>query len=178
MTHAEKLLQSQTTPAHPEAIHYFKQLSANEQQNLLELRESIKESLTRLQERLDAKDIRTFYEWVGSLKFVIEYSDELNKNWYLIRAYSGALNRLLKEPTPETADLVCQYYEMKYGGRRILRHENLFEQQRWNFIDELKTIDNQASLDKFIAKRTKKLEQTYLAFQSEVLLFLKSLPNA
>ncbi|PTN02417.1 hypothetical protein [Mangrovibacterium marinum] len=144
-------------------------------QSLREFTASVTDTLSNLQQKLDSGAIQAFYEQIESLKYLIEYSDELNKNWYLIRAYSGALKRLMQEKTVEHAAKVYAYYEQTYGGRRVLRSENWFEQQRWEFIDELKTIGSQEALNKFLEKRTKKLNGYFQGYKSELLLFIQDL---
>jgi len=175
MTPTEKILKASLDLSHFAPNKTTKTLSEQERQTIVDLTDSVRQSLSGLNELLDKRDFRTFYEWLSSLKFFIEYSDELNKNWYLVRAYAGALQKLSKEETLENADAVFQYYELKYGGRRILRHENSFEHQRWDFLDELQQIDSLQVLSKFIEKRFKKLREYFQVFQSEVQLFLQDL---
>lgn len=140
-----------------------------------ELTGGIKATLLKLQDHLDTLNIQSFYDQIEDLKYLIEYSDELNKNWYMIRAYSGALRKLLNEKTVENASNVYLYYEQTYGGRRILRSENWFEQNRWEFIDELRSVDSVLKLNGFIEKRTKKLNGFFQSYKSELLIFLDQL---
>lgn len=147
----------------------------SEQQNLDELVKTVKETLSSMQEYIDSQNIHSFYNSLADLKFFIEYADEINKNWYLVRAYSGALYRLLQSVSVENAADVFQYYESKYGGRRIIRNENWFEQQRWDFLDELQLVDSVPALHKFIDKRIKRLNSSFQVFKSELLIFIKTL---
>jgi len=137
------------------------------------LLDGIKKTLAKLQRYIECMDLQSFYQQIEELKYLIEYSDELNKNWYMIRAYSGALARLLEKKTPEHAIEVYTYYEQTYGGRRILRDENWFEQNRWEFLDELKSVSSLEKLDSFVEKRTKKLNGFFQAYKSELLIFIQ-----
>lgn len=150
-------------------------LNSAENQALIDFSTMVNETLTQLQWHIDKLEIEAFYKKIEPLKYLIEYSDELNKNWYLIRAYSGAISRLLISETLENAVAVYLYYENTYGGRRILRDENWFEQNRWDFLDELKAADSEEKLHKFIQKRTKKLNQYFQVYKSELLLFTEEL---
>ncbi len=143
-------------------------------QEFHDLSDEIKNTLATLQGYIDSMDMQSFYQKIEDLKYLIEYSDELNKNWYMIRAYSGALARLLEKKTAEHAIEVYSYYEQTYGGRRILKDENWFEQNRWEFLDELKSINSMEKLDSFVEKRTKKLNGFFLAYKSELLIFIQA----
>lgn len=150
-------------------------MTVSERKYLDHLIDSVKASLSFMQESLEKEDIPSFYESLSNLKFFIEYSDELNKNWHIIRAYSGALARINNNASLKNASTVARYYELKYGGRRILRSENWFEHQRWDFLDELQTVNTAPALQKFIDKRTKKLNESFQIFKSELLIFLQSI---
>lgn len=150
-------------------------ITRSEREHLNQLVDSIRENLSSMQQNLEKKNILAFYESLSELKFFIEYSDELNKNWYIIRAYSGALSRLNNGLSLENVSATAQYYEAKYGGRRVLRNESWFEQQRWDFLDELQTVDSVAALQKFLDKRTRKLIESFHVFKSELLIFLQSI---
>jgi len=149
----------------------------NAQQNagLIHFIASTKKTLDNLQSYLNDKKLDEFYKEIGELKFMIEYSDEVHKNWLLVRAYSGALARLSLEVSLKHASNVSSYYEIQYGRRRILKEENWFEQQRWEFLDELKTLDNDAKLTRFLNKQHKKLNSCFQVYRSELMLFLESL---
>ncbi|WP_163712253.1 hypothetical protein [Mangrovibacterium lignilyticum] len=137
--------------------------------------ESTQKTLIQLQSYIDERKLDQFYKEIEELKFMIEYSDELNKNWLFIRAYSGALRFLLKDISVINAKDVFVYYEVRYGGRRILRNENWFEQIRWEFLDELQTANDQVKLSQFVSKRVKKLNDCFQVYKSELLLFIQSL---
>lgn len=175
MTREESILNQLKKWTNQSAGHSLNAKEVVNNQSLQEFINSITATLTNLQNYIDKKDIQSFYGQIEELKYLIEYSDELNKNWYLIRAYSGALRRLLKERSIENVMSIYRYYEQTYGGRRILRDENWFEQNRWEFIDELKSIDSPEKLDLFLEKRIKKLNGYFQGYKSELLIFIQEL---
>lgn len=174
MTPVESILKSMKVSS-PNTSKAAVMRTSSEQQNLNELIDAVKQVLSSMQEQIDNKNIRAFYESLADLKFFIEYTDEINKYWYLVRAYSGALTRLLQAVSIENAGEVFQYYESKYGGRRIIRNENWFEQQRWDFLDELQSVKTVEALQKFVDKRTKKLNDSFQVLKSELLIFLQNI---
>ncbi|RKD90573.1 hypothetical protein [Mangrovibacterium diazotrophicum] len=171
MTHVESFLNELNNSIQAD------QTNGNKQQNtgLIQFIASTKNSLDNLQSYLDNKQVAQFYQEIGELKFMIEYSDEVHKNWLLIRAYSGALARLSLEVSMKHASDVSSYYEIQYGRRRILKEESWFEQLRWEFLDELKTLDDDAKLTRFLNKQHKKLNSCFQVYKSELMLFLESL---
>lgn len=174
MTPVENFLRSiQVTPSSGQLTSVS--MSSTEREHLNQLVDSVKTILSSMQENIEKRDISAFYESLSELKFFIEYADELNKNWYILRACAGALTRLNNSLTIENASSVLQYYELKYGGRRILRNENWFEQQRWDFLDDLKMVNSEEALLRFFEKRTKKLNESFQVFKSELLIFLQSI---
>ena len=141
--------------------------------HLNECLQSIIDLLPKFEEQINNRQMNDFYEGINQLKYLIEYSDGLNKNWYLIRACSGALRRLLRDTSIQNTTNVYSYYETKYGRRRILRHENWFEQQRWEFLDDLKTIDQEEKLNRFLDKSMKQLNEYFQTYKNELLLFIE-----
>ena len=96
--------------------------------------------------------IDAFYRSLLNLKYLVEYSDNLNRYWYLLRAYSGALAKLKSEQTVKGSKKLYLYYFEKYGDRRILRNEHWFEKKRWEFLDELQSVYTEKDLSNFLRK--------------------------
>ena len=93
-----------------------------------------------------------FYQNLMDLKYLVEFSDEINRYWYLLRAYSGALSKLKANQSVKESKKLYSYYFDKYGDRRMLRNEHWFEKKRWEFLDELQLIYRDDELLNFINK--------------------------
>jgi hypothetical protein len=96
--------------------------------------------------------IDSFYQNLLDLKYLVEFSDDINRYWYLLRAYSGALSKLKANQSVKGSKKLYSYYFDKYGDRRILRNEHWFEKKRWEFLDELQLIYREDELLDFINK--------------------------
>ncbi len=143
----------------------------NENEFLNEFVAYIPEIVYELEDHIKNREINRFYIKLKNIKFLVEYSDELNKNWYLIRAYSGGLKRLMEKPDTHHAMQVYLYYFQKYGDRRLLKDENWFEEKRWQFLDELLDVENDKMLRTFIKAKTHLLNEYFQIYKTELLKF-------
>ncbi len=138
---------------------------------LSEFVELIPKITQEMQMHLDQRQLSSFYLKLNSLKYLIEYSDDLNKYWFLLRAYSGGLKRLTDVQTLENAQNVYLYYRQRYGDRRILKDENWFEEKRWHFLDQLIRVENDDSLRLFIDSSIRTLNEYFFIYKTELLNF-------
>ncbi len=108
--------------------------------------------LDLLESYLQEGRIDLFYQSLADLKYLIEFSDNLNRYWHVLRAYSEALSRLMADQSVKGATRLYSHYFEKYGDRRALRNEHWLEKKRWEFLDELHSTMKEDELSKFILK--------------------------
>lgn len=128
-----------------------------------------------LQSYLKVGQIDTFYNSLGDLKYLIEFSDNLNRYWYLLRGYSGAIAKLKDNRTVKGSKRLYGYYFEKYGDRRQLRDEHWFEKKRWEFLDELNAIFNEDELEIFVLKYQRILSESFEIYVSFLMIFINDL---
>lgn len=119
-----------------------------------------------------------FYKSLSDLKYLVEFSDNINRYWFLLRGYSGALAKLKADQSVKGSKKLYSYYFDKYGDRRILRNEHWFEKERWEFLDGLQTIYTEEELGYFILKYQQILAgnlKIYVLFLMEFIKDLKEL---
>lgn len=131
--------------------------------------------LQLLESHLNDGHIDIFYKSLSNLKYMVEYSDNLNRYWYLLRAYSGALAKLKADQTVKGSKKLYLYYFDKYGDRRLLRNEHWFENKRWEFLDELQSIYTEKDLSNFVRKFYLILLETLRIYSSYMTAFMKDL---
>jgi hypothetical protein len=140
--------------------------------------------LQLLESYLNAGHIDFFYQSLSDLKYLIEFSDNLNRYWYLIRAYSGALSKLKANQSVKNSKRIYCYYFEKYGDRRMIRNEHWFEKKRWEFLDELQLIYQEKELSSFIIKYQRVLAENLDIYASFVMALIvdlkkyKTVPDA
>lgn len=128
-----------------------------------------------LQSYLNVGQIDTFYNSLGDLKYLIEFSDNLSRYWYLLRGYSGALAKLKANQNVKGSKKLYGYYFEKYGDRRSIRHEHWFERKRWEFLDELNAIFSDDDLEIFVLKYQRVLAENMEIYVSFVMAFINDL---
>lgn len=133
--------------------------------------------LEMLQSYLTAGNIDFFYNSLADLKYLVEFSDNLTRYWYLLRGYSGALAKLKADKTVKGSKKLFSYYYNKYGDRRVLRNEHWFEKKRWEFMDELQPIYSEDELEQFILKYQKILSECLEIYTSFLMAFIHDLKN-
>jgi hypothetical protein len=116
--------------------------------------------------------ITLFYRSLIELKFLIEYTDNLNRYWHMLRGYSEALAKLKENQTVKNSKRLNYLYFEKYGDRRTIRNEHWFEKRRWEFLDELNLVYTEIELQIFIWKYLKVLEENFEIYKSYMLLFV------
>jgi len=131
--------------------------------------------LELLESYLNAGKIDFFYNSLSDLKYVVEFSDNLNRYWYLMRAYSGALSKLKANQSAKGAKRLYSYYFEKYGDRRTIRNEHWFEKKRWEFLDELHAIYSEDELEVFILKYQRILADSLEIYVSFLMAFINDL---
>ena len=131
--------------------------------------------LEKLESYLSAGKIEQFYLSLSDLKYLIEFSDDLNRYWHLLRAYSGALSKLQNDLTVKGAKNLYAYYFGKYGDRRFLRTEHWFEKKRWEFLDEIQNIYSEADMKEFFLHYQHILNENMKIYTSFLLLFVKDI---
>ncbi|WP_423127345.1 hypothetical protein [Gaoshiqia sp. Z1-71] len=131
----------------------------------------VPEILDELQQYIDSSQLHNFYIKLNNLKFLVEYADDLNRYWFVLRAYSGGLRKLMEEKTVRHSLDVYLYYYLKYGKRRILKDENWFEHKRWEFLDQLTKVDDENELAAFINRMMESLDQYFQVYKNELLRF-------
>ncbi len=133
--------------------------------------------LELLESYLAAGHIDHFYKSLADLKYLIEFSDNLSRYWFLLRGYSGALAKLKTEQTVKGTKKLYSYYFDKYGDRRILRNEHWLEKRRWDFLDELQAIYSEDELEYFIRKYQQILADNLTVYVSFMMAFIVELKN-
>lgn len=98
-----------------------------------------------------------FYSRLSDLKYLCVFDEEMNRYWFAMRAYSGALAKLESADNIDQVKSIYSYYIEKYGDRRALRGEHWFEQKRWAFLDALSNVDSMSDLIVFIENQQKEL---------------------
>ncbi len=131
--------------------------------------------LKLLDSYLKAGHIDFFYQSLSDLKYLIEFSDHLNRYWHLLRAYSGALSKLkVNQTVKNSKKIYCHYFE-RYGDRRMIRNEHWFEKKRWEFLDELLLIYQEKELSSFIIKYQQVLDENLAIYTSFVMALITEL---
>lgn len=133
--------------------------------------------LEMLESHLSAGQIEQFYMLLPDLKYLIEFSDDLNRYWHLLRAYSGALSKLRNDLSVKGAKNLYAYYFSKYGDRRFLRNEHWFEKNRWEFLDEIQNIYSEDQLRYFYIHYQRITIENIKIYTSFLMLFIKDLEN-
>jgi hypothetical protein len=129
--------------------------------------------LEMLESYLSEGHIDQFYMALPDLKYLIEFSDDLNRYWHLLRAYSGALAKLKTDLSVKGVKNLYAYYFSKYGDRRFLRNEHWFEKKRWEFLDEIQTIYSEDQLRQFSNHYQRVLAENMKIYASFILLFIR-----
>jgi len=131
--------------------------------------------LELLESYLNAGKIDFFYNLLNDFKYLVQFSDNLNRYWYLIRAYSGALAKLKADQSAKGAKRLYSYYFEKYGDRRTIRKEHWFEKKRWEFLDDLQAIYSENELETFTLKYQHILSESMEIYVSFLLAFINDL---
>jgi hypothetical protein len=129
--------------------------------------------LDMLESYLSGGHIDLFYKSLTDLKYLVEFSDDLNRYWHLLRAYSGALSKLKDDLTVKGAKNLYAYYFSIYGDRRALRNEHWFEKKRWEFLDEMLNIFSEHELRSFFLKHQHVLVENLAMYSSFLMRFIK-----
>jgi len=116
-----------------------------------------------------------FYQSLSDLKYLVEFSDNLNRYWYLLRAYSTAISKLKADRSVKNAKKLYSHYFEIYGDRRMLRNEHWFEKKRWEFLDELQLINREDELSEFIFKYQQVLFENLKIYESFIMTFIADL---
>lgn len=124
---------------------------------------------------LKAGHVNYFYQTLSDLKYLVEFSDSLNRYWYLLRAYSSALSKLNADHSVKSAKKLYSHYFEIYGDRRMLRKEHWFEKKRWEFLDELQLINRADELEGFISKYLQVLSENLKIYASFIMAFIDDL---
>jgi hypothetical protein len=133
--------------------------------------------LELLESYLSEGQIDQFYMLLPDLKYLIEFSDDLNRYWHLLRAYSGALSKLKNDLSVKGAKNLYAYYFSKYGDRRFLRNEHWFEKKRWEFLDEIQNIYSEDQLRQYFVHYQIITIENMKIYSSFLMLFIKDLEN-
>lgn len=131
--------------------------------------------LELLQSYLRIGQVSLFYKSLIDLKYLIEFSDNLNRYWHVLRGYSESLSKLKADPSVKNSMRLYGYYFDKYGDRRAIRNEHWFEKKRWEFLDELHSVYTEDELQKFIRKYQVILEENFKIYVSFMMVFLNEL---
>jgi len=131
--------------------------------------------LELLQSYLRIGQVNLFYKSLIDLKYLIEFSDNLNRYWHVLRGYSESLSKLKEDPTVKSSKRLYSDYFNKYGDRRAIRNEHWFEKKRWEFLDELHSVYTEVELQKFIFKYQLILEENFRIYVSFMMAFLNEL---
>ena len=133
--------------------------------------------LELLESYLAAGHLDLFYLSLADLKYLIEFSDNFNRYWHLLRGYSGALFKLKDNQTVKGSKKIYSYYYGRYGDRRMLRNEHWFEKKRWEFLDELQVIYTEEELAVFMYKYQQILSENLEIYLSFMKVFVNDLKN-
>ena len=133
--------------------------------------------LELLESYLAVGHIDLFYKSLGDLKYLIEFSDNLNRYWHVLRGYSGALSKLKADQSVKSSKKIYGYYFEKYGDRRMIRNEHWLEKKRWEFLDELLAIYTETELQKFMLKYQAVLDENLEIYKSFLMLFIHDLKS-
>ena len=128
--------------------------------------------LEMLKSYLDHGQIDLFYKSLIDLKYLIEFSDNLNRYWHLLRGYSEALYKLKADQSVKGSKKLYSNYFDKYGDRRAIRNEHWFEKKRWEFLDELQSIFSEDELHNFIQKYQLVLTENLKIYCSFMMVFI------
>lgn len=131
--------------------------------------------LELLESHLKGGRIDYFYQSLSDLKYLVEFSDSLNRYWYLLRAYSTALSKLKANQSVKSAKKLYSHYFEIYGDRRTLRNEHWFEKKRWEFLDELQLINREDELSDFICRYQQVLSENLKIYESFIMTFIADL---
>lgn len=131
--------------------------------------------LELLDSYIENGQIDDFYQSLTDFKYLVEFSDSLNRYWYLLRAYSSALSKLKANQTVKGSKKLYSYYFEKYGDRRMLRKEHWFEKKRWEFLDELQFIYGEDELSNFIYKYQQVLSENLNIYGSYIMAIVSDL---
>ncbi len=131
--------------------------------------------LELLESYLNIGQINLFYKSLIDLKYLIEFSDNLNRYWHLIRGYSEALSKLKADQSVKSSKKLYSNYFDKYGDRRSIRNEHWFEKKRWDFLDELHSIYTEDELSAFIYKYQQILNDNLEIYISFMMVFINEL---
>lgn len=116
-----------------------------------------------------------FYNSLADLKYLIEFSEDFNKYWFILRAYSSTIAKLMKNQSLKNSKKLYYHYYSVYGDRRGLRDVNSFEFKRWEFLDELNIINTEQELQTFISKYILVLNENWKIYSSFINLFIGKL---
>lgn len=133
--------------------------------------------LELLESYLNAGHIDLFYKSLSNFKYLVEFSDNLSRYWFLLRGYSGALAKLKADQSVKGSKKLYSYYFNKYGDRRILRNEHWLEKKRWEFLDELQAIFSDEELENFIRKYQIVISEYMKIYTSFILVLIGDLKN-
>jgi len=131
--------------------------------------------LELLQSYLTIGQIELFYKSLIDLKYLIEFSDNLNRYWHLLRGYSEALSKLKADQSVKSSKKLYSNYFDRYGDRRAIRKEHWFEKKRWEFLDELHSIYTEDELNSFIYKYQQILAENLEIYVSFMMVFINEL---
>ena len=98
--------------------------------------------LDLLESYLKAGQIDYFYKSLADFKYLVEYSDDFNRYWYILRAYSGALSKLKDNLTVKGSKKIytaaeLEYFILKYQ-RILLENLTIYKSFVKAFIIDLK----------------------------------------
>lgn len=133
--------------------------------------------LELLESYLLGGNFNMFYKTLTELKYLIEFSDDLNRYWHLLRGYSQALGKLKADQSVKGSKKIYFDYFNKYGDRRCLSEENWFEKKRWQFLDELLNVYCDKDLRAFMLKYRQILIDNLKIYESFILLFINELQD-
>jgi hypothetical protein len=131
--------------------------------------------LELLESYLNVGKVELFYKSLIDLKYLIEFSDNLNRYWHLLRGYSEALSKLKADQSVKSSKKLYSNYFERYGDRRAIRNEHWFEKKRWEFLDELHSIYSEDELNAFIYKYQQVLAENLEIYVSFMMVFINEL---
>ena len=130
-----------------------------------------------LESYLSGGHVDLFYKSLTDFKYLIEFSDDLNRYWHLLRGYSGALSKLKNDLSVKGVKNLYAYYFSKYGERRVLRNEHWFEKKRWEFLDEIQNIYSEDELKSFFLKYQLIMTENLKTYTSLLMLLIKGIES-